>query len=142
MTFLRSKSTESFKKLVKVKTRELALRVLVQKQVQHSKMDAHSYLELKPQNYLSLKNARIEHIRNVFRFRTRTENFGDNFKSSGGPTMCPLCNNHYDTQSLSFQCAFHKYKLKITCDLSDINTEHITLQTAKTITEIVNLRSK
>ena len=80
--FLRSKSTESFKKLVKIKTRELALRVLVQKQVQHSKMDAHSYLELKPQNYLSLKNDRIEHVRNVFRFRTRMANFGDNFKSS------------------------------------------------------------
>ena len=69
-------------------------------------------------------------------------NIGGKFKSSGGPTMCPLCNNHYDTQSMSFQCAFYKDKLKITCDMRDVNSEHVTLQTARTITEMINLRNK
>ena len=140
--YFRSKSTESFKKLVKLKARALALKMLLEKKMQHSKMDALSYLELKPQNYLSIKNARIEQIRNVFRFRTRMANFRDNFKSSGGPTMCPLCDKHYDTQSLSFQCSFYRDKLKITCDMRDVNSEHVTLQTARTITEMINLRSK
>ena len=84
-------SSETFKRLVKVKACELAHGILVQKQAQHSKMDAHVYPELKPQKYLSLKGARIEQIRNIFRFRTKMANFGDNFRNN-------------DSQALSIKC--------------------------------------
>ena len=68
--YLKSKSTEAFKKLVKEKAREYALEQLTQKQMLHTKMSAHYYAELKPQKYLTMKNAKNNHIRNIFRFRT------------------------------------------------------------------------
>ena len=108
----------------------------------HTKMSAHYYSELKPQKYLTMKNAKINHIRNIFRFRTRMANFGDNFRNKNSPIMCPLCHNHYDSQSLSFQCEFYKEKVHIRCDMKDIDAIDITLETAITITEMMRLREK
>ena len=135
-------SSETFKRLVKVKARELAHGILVQKQAQHSKMDAHIYPELKPQKYLSLKGARIEQIRNIFRFRTKMANFGDNFRNNRASLVCPLCKKHYDSQALSFQCEYYRDKLEITCNMSDIYCDEISLETARTITDLMNLRAK
>ena len=97
--YLKSKSREAFKKLVKEKAREYALEQLTQKQMLHTKMSAHYYAELKPQKYLTLKNANINHIRNIFRFRTRMANFGDNFRQKTIKLCAPcatitLIHNH------------------------------------------------
>lgn len=47
-----------------------------------------------------MKNANIEDIRNIFWFSIRMAKFGDNYKNKNNPTMCPLCNLHYDSQIL------------------------------------------
>ena len=138
--YLKSKSREAFKKLVKEKAREYALEQLTQKQRLHTKMSAHYYAELKPQKYLTLKNANINHIRNIFRFRTRMANFGDNFRQKNNQIMCPLCHNHVDSQSLSSQCNYYKNKMKIHRYMKDIDTPDITLETAITATEMMRLR--
>ena len=54
--------------------------------------------------------------------------------------MCPLCHNHVDSQSLSFQCNYYKDKMKIHSDMKDIDTPDITLETAITVTEMMRLR--
>ena len=105
-------------------------------------MRNHFYPELKPRTYLTLKNANIDQIRSIFRFRTRMANFGDNYKNRGDLIMCPLCHNHFDSQILSFQCTFYKDKLDINCDMKDIDTENITLDTARTVTEMMRLREE
>ena len=142
--FLRSKSQEAFKRLVKVKSREFALNQLTHMQRSHSKMDEHYYQEIAPQKYISLKGARIEHIRNIFRFRTKMARFGENYKSNNDQTQapCPLCFNHLDSQSLSFQCEFFKDKLRISCNMNDLNKDDISLDTAITITKMMELREK
>ena len=89
-----------------------------------------------------MKNANIEQIRTIFRFRIRMANFGDNYKNKSSQTMCPLCHSHFDSQILSFQCPFYKDKLVITCNMDDVDTENVTLETAKTLTEMIRLRVK
>ena len=46
--FIRSKSKESFKRIVKVKAREYALKILTEKQQKPSKMENLIYTQLKP----------------------------------------------------------------------------------------------
>ena len=69
--FIRSKSKESFKTIVKVKAQEYALKILTEKQQKHSKMENLIYTQLKPQKYLSLETMQVEQIRNIFQDRTR-----------------------------------------------------------------------
>ena len=50
--FMRSKSSNSLKKLVKIKTKEYALSHLLSLKAKHTKMDKLVYCELKLQKYL------------------------------------------------------------------------------------------
>ena len=106
----------------------------------HSKMDNMYYSEMKPQKYLTLENIRIEQVRNIFRYRVRMAPFWGNFKGNKDFEVCPLCGKHADLQSLSFQCEFFKTKVVINCDMSDIHTNNVTLDTARTITEMLKAR--
>ena len=129
---------------MKAKSREFALNQLTHMQRSHSKIDDHYYQELAPQKYISLESARIDQIRNIFRFRTKMARFGENYKSNNDQVQapCPLCFNHLDSQSLSFQCEFFKDKLRISCNMNDLNKDDISLDTAITITKMMELREK
>ena len=89
-----------------------------------------------------LKNARIDQIRNIFRFRVRMARYGENYRGYEDHVMCPLCNKHFDSQQLSFQCEFFKDKLDIKCDMSDLYRDDITLETAQTIDKMMKLREE
>ena len=78
--FLKSKSKEAFKKLVKVKAHEHALRILTEKQGKHSKLEKLMYTEVKQQNYLTLEKLTKEEIRNIFKHRVRMAPYEENFK--------------------------------------------------------------
>ena len=140
--FFKSKSKESFKRLVKIKAKEYALKILMENQQKHSKMKNNHYSEMKPQKYLSLKNINIDQIRNVFKFRTRMAPFGDNFREGKELSSCPLCNKHLDVQAMSFQCEALKMKVDIQCDMKDILNEDISIETAKTITDMMKVREE
>ena len=141
-TYIKSKSGEAFKRIVKVKAQEYALKILTAKQQGHSKMDELSYSELKPQKYLTMENASIEHVRNIFRHRVRMSKFGENYRGNSDHVMCPLCGKHFDSQNLSFQCKFYRGKLDIKCNMTDIYSDNVTLDTAKTITKMMKLREE
>ena len=51
-----SKSTEAFKRIVRIKAQEYALQILTLKQQKHSKMDNIMYIGMQPQNYTSMEN--------------------------------------------------------------------------------------
>ena len=54
--------SEAFKKIVKTKAKEYALKQPTEKQQKHSKMEGLNYTEIKPQEYLMMKNARVDQI--------------------------------------------------------------------------------
>ena len=82
---------------------------LLEEQQAHSKMKHLQYEELKIQNYLLDKNLSICEKRTLFKFRTHTENFRMNYKTSFEDLTCPVCSRHPDTQQESVFCSkIHK----------------------------------
>jgi hypothetical protein len=47
-----------------------------------------------------------------------------------------------DSQNMSFQCEFLKTKTDIRCDMSDVYSDNITLETARKITEMLRIREE
>ena len=68
--------------------------------------------------------------------------YEENFKGDREHVICPLCGNHWDSQSMSFQCKYLKEKVEIGCDMTDIYTDDITLDTARTITDMLRARKE
>ena len=140
--YIRSKSAEAFKILVKTKAKKYALDQLTEKQQKHAKMEGLHYTEIKPQEYLMMKNARIDQIRNIFRFRVRMARYGENYRGNEDHIMCPLCYKHFDSQNLSFHCEFFKDKLEINCSMSDLYSDNVTIETVQTIDKMIKLREE
>ena len=138
--FLKSKSKEVFKRLVKTKVKEAALEDLKSIQKKHSKMENIQYIELKRQQYFNIGNIGVEETRNIFRYRVRMAKFGDNFRGKLKNIMCPLCYSHLDSQSLSFQCRELTNRIDIRCDITDIYSDDIRLETVKTVAEMMKQR--
>ena len=63
--------------------------------------------------------------------------FGDNFRGGRESVCCPLCKENVDSQSHSFKCKVLKEEIEINCDLSEIYTDTISLETAETVTKIL-----
>ena len=103
-------------------------------------MDNLYYPELKPQEYLTSANTRVEIIRNIFKFRVRMAPFGENLRGGENHVMCPLCLKHWDSQVMSFQCEVLKDKMNIDCDMTDILSEKVTVENGKTITRMLKVR--
>ena len=59
------------------------------------------YQNLEMQKYLEELDFSL--ARSVFKFRLRMAPFDDNYHGQGPHKPCPLCGNHLDTQSMSFQ---------------------------------------
>ena len=87
---IKSKSKDAFKRLVKIKAKEYALKILTAKQQRHTKMENIVYTELKRQTYFSLRNISVEQARNIFRFRVRMAAYGENFRGNKENVTCPF----------------------------------------------------
>ena len=70
------------------------------------------------------------------------ENFGENYRGSNGPKLCPLCLQHIDSQELSFSCKEITNELNIKVDYRDIFEEEIKTETIQTITKISEIRKR
>ena len=104
LEFIKSKSQDSFKRLVKVKAREYALDELNKMKAGHSKMNNIYYPKLEMQHYLKNEKISPENAKLIFAYRTRMANFTENFRGPYGPKQCPLCFTHLDNQQGAFQC--------------------------------------
>ena len=137
-------STNSFKKLVKLKSKEYALEYLLKLKSKHSKMANLQYVELKLQNYLKTKEITVQEAKNLYKFRTRGAKFGENMKSNlNVSSACPLCLVQPDTQEHSVeQCSVVKEKVKVRGSYSDIFLDNVPVEIAKTLREIMELREK
>ena len=78
--YLKSKSIESFKRIVKIKADMFELLRLTEKQGAHSKMDNLYYSNLGIQNYLKMPGITTAEAQNLFRWRVRMAPFGENYR--------------------------------------------------------------
>ena len=138
------KSSYSFKKLVKVKSKEYALEYLLKLKSKHSKMENLEYLELKLQNYLKTKDITVQEAKNLYKFRTRVAKFGENMKSNSNVSIaCPLCQVEPDTQEHSvMQCSVVRSKVVVRGVYRDIFLDDVPVEIARTLMEIMELREK
>ena len=67
LEFLKSKSVNSFKRIVKIKTKEYALKNLLELKSKHTKLDNLVYSELRLQNYLKSDDIPVYEAKNLFR---------------------------------------------------------------------------
>ena len=135
------KSEYSFKRLVKIRSKEHALEYLSNIKSKHSKMENLDYLELKLQNYLIDGQITVQEAKILFRFRTRVAKFWENMKSNQNlPLACPLCHLQPDTQRHSFQCEIIKTRMKVKGSYSDIFLDNVPVDTVKTLMTITELR--
>ena len=77
---LKTKSKDTFKRLVKKQAEEYELLRLTRKQEKHSKMENLYYTEMKPQRYMKTPGITTEEVQNIFRWRVRMSPFGENFR--------------------------------------------------------------
>ena len=66
--YIRSKSKEGFKNLVKKRAKEVALTLLQKKQMNHSKMSNMYYPELKIQDYFKIDGIQTREIQTLFKW--------------------------------------------------------------------------
>ena len=142
LDFIRSKSEFSIKNLVKIKSREYAWKTFMRKKLGHTKMDNLWYSDRKMQPYLSSNKFSVEQVRTLLKFRTRMAQFGENFPNGRGHLQCPLCQNHFDSQAMAFQCPKVKAKMVLEGIYQDIFKDEIPIILVKTLTNIMKFRDE
>ena len=139
-SFIKSKSKESFKTIVKAKTQELSLTYLKTLQLKHSKLSQLHYHDLKMQHYFTNPELTVSQKQMLFRCRVRMENFGENFRGGKNEVQCRLCNSHLDNLEMAFQCLEIRKKVKVVGNPRDILEDRINNETTHTITQILKIR--
>ena len=124
---IRSKSKYSFKKEVKLKAKDLSMKILMKKKETHTKLDNLNYKELKMQSYLKLEGIKIQEIQDTFRFRTRMSKLGENYRGQGGEVLCPLCGNHKGNQRMLFHCRVLGEKTNLECETENIYSNEVNM---------------
>ena len=89
-----------------------------------------------------MENIHPDGIRSIFKFRTRMAPFGENFRGGKESAICPLCDNHIDSQSMSFSCPVLRSKIDIKCEMEEVYSDEISLETAETLRNIINVREQ
>ena len=137
---MKGKSEWSFKRLLRIKTKQYAFSYLLYLKQNHSKMDNLHYGELKIQNYLKKENISVKEAQNLFRYRTRVAKFKENFKNNNAEIVCPLCSEHPNTQAYSVQCPIIRENVNIKGNYSEIFSEEISKEITQTLLEITKFR--
>ena len=124
---IKLKSNNSFKRIVKIKTKEYTLEYLLELKESHSKMDDLNYPKLKLQSYLKDSKITVEEAKNLYRYRTRVAKYKENMKNSftNVSRACPICLVQPDTQVHSVSCPEVKSKVLVKGTYEDIFYEDI-----------------
>ena len=144
---IRNFSKTRFKNVVKSKARTYTFNMLSSRKGNYSKLERLQYTELKTQNYLL--DTRITHDDKIalLKLRTRMADFGENFRAGRLFIMCPLCNNHLDSQSFLLQCPEllgelqSKFGPKYSRSIDEVFSNDIGLDTINLIKYALDLRN-
>ena len=102
---IKKMSKYKFKKLLKIKCRDAALKYLTENNENKSKMQNLNYYTLELQDYLKSDKISTTKKKILFKFRTRMVNVGHNY---GNKKCCPLCKIEEDTQKHMLECIIMK----------------------------------
>ena len=102
---IRNLSKYSFKKIVREKISQSALKALVEEQQSLSKVKHLDFTELKLQEYLLPNKLDLRLSKFVFMLRSRMLDVRCNFKNKYSDTLCPLCKADQDTQQHLMVCS-------------------------------------
>ena len=130
---MQGKSTESFKKLVKIKAEEYSLDKFCEKKEKHSKISNLQYTELKTKDYLNTPGIPTAEVLNIFKWRVRMAPLGENFRGNQPLVVCPLCQTHLEEI---------KKKMTVKISIEDIYRDKITLEAAQELLKIQKMREK
>ena len=130
----------AFKKIVNQKLKEYTFKYLIKMKEGHSKMKNIKYESLKMQKYFSDSQLNINNKRDIFAFRTRMAEFGENYRGQRSYVICPYLCYQKDSQAHSFQCTGVTDKIEVNGQYSDIFKNDIPVQTIHTLTKIRKLR--
>ena len=72
------------------------------------------------QTYFTSERINPDQKRRIFRFRTRMERFGENYRAGSTPATCPLCQLHYDNQEMSMTCPEIRKEVEVKGDMKDL----------------------
>ena len=140
LEFLKSKSANAFKRIVKIKTKEYALKYLLELKSKHTKLDNLVYSELRLQNYLKSDDIPVYEAKNLYKYRVKVAEFKENFGQKFDNKLCPLCGIHMDTQTHAVQCVKVKEIVPVEGNYNDIFKEKIPRNISKSLYSISKLR--
>ena len=140
LEFIKSKSEFVFKKMVKQKAMELTLDL----NKREGEMKNLFYADLEMQQYMKDKTINTHQAKAAFKFRTRMENFSDNFEGGEPTKKCPLFNDgdHLDTQRHSLVCKVIKGNIQTDINYDIIFYSNIGVEIAKTLENILKFREE
>ena len=135
-----SKSTISWKQLVKKQAKHYEYDRLVN--IKNSKVKGKDIVHdsLKMQNYLVELNEKQAKL--VMKYRLKMSNYSSNFKMNDETKKCPVCQNHDDTQELAFHCPSIQKDIDIFEDHDRIYGTQTSASVIKTLESIERIRSK
>ena len=136
-----SKSKESYKKIVRAKSEEIAFGKLVDMKGRHTKMQNIYYSKLTLQTYLLREDLTIDQKRILFKFRTRMAEFGENFRAGREKVMCPLCTLHLDNQNFGPACPVLRRDLDMTGNYSDMYNNNVSVETVAYMEKVMEYRT-
>ena len=138
---IESKSAEAFKSLVKKKAKEFAFKELLNKKAKHSKMDNLSYSKYNLQEYFLSYQTSNNQKRLIFKYRTKMERFGENYRGGKTHVMCPVCKLHYDNQDLVLQCPEVRKNIPDDGNMKELYSETINTDIVETLTKVMKFRT-
>ena len=96
------------------------------------------------QSYFGHDSINIEEVRNVFKFRVRMHNFHENFRSNIDSRLCPLCNNHSDSQNDIALCKVIRdnFKGSVHVKTDNVYSSSVSVESVKFISNIISIREK
>ena len=119
----------AFKKMINMKIKKYAFEYLIKLKGGHSKMRNINYEKLQIQSYLENSQLSVENKRDIFSYRTRMAEFGENFRGQRDFVICPFLCNQKDSQNHSFKCSGINMTLSIDSNYNDIFKEEIPVKT-------------
>ena len=81
-------------------------------------------------------------MRTIITYRTRMAKFKENFRNGSENIPCPLCQIHFDKQSMAFQCPMIKDNVELKGNYEDVFKEDIPKELVITLTQISRFREK
>ena len=92
------------------------------------------------QDYLKDRKNRLEDALNIFKYKTHMADFGENFKAGADVVICPLCMDHEDSQSKSFECQWIRNSIEVVGSMDEVYNGKLSRETIATINNITKIR--